>query len=174
VEAPMAVLAEVLKDLENYPAWMSKCEKATVIQDLGGGSFLIHYVQSMPWPVTNRDVVLLADTRFLPESGRMEVTLAAAPDSAPPDKDFVRMTSFAGHMELTWLSRNQTRVRFTMRADPAGSLPAKAVNAGALDVPYKTLLGMREMAGKEKYIQAGAVSPVRGLFEAAARKGAAR
>ena len=159
----------VLKDVEQYPAWMSYCEEATVLRDLGHGSTLVRYVQDMPWPVSDRDVVFRADVKFLPDAGRMDVSLTSVADSGvPPAEGYVRMAGFEGRMELACLGPGRSRVRFTMWADPAGSLPAMAVNAGAADVPYETLLGLMEMARREKYIREGASPRAKALFKACA------
>ncbi|MBI9077727.1 MAG: START domain-containing protein [Desulfatibacillum sp.] len=155
IPASLSVLGAVLADVPSYPQWMSNCREASIITELDANTLMVYYVQTLPWPIANRDVVLKASTLLDEEKGCLEVLLQAAPDSDGPSyAKRVRMTRFSGRLFLEATGENLTRVSFRIMADPAGSLPSSGVNAGALNVPYRTLLGMKEMARKEKYVEA--------------------
>ncbi len=168
----METLSAVLEDIENYPDWMAKCKKTKVLNKLGPYDFRLLFIQTIGWPVAERYVVLKAITARDIHKGRITVTLLSEKGIGPPDQeDRVRMSDFQGTIELEYEERNKTRIIFTLRADPGGSLPVRAVNGGTLTIPYKTLLGMKKIAKKKKYQQAGAKSELKSALDKFARQG---
>ncbi len=155
----MEVLRSVLRDIPSYPQWMSNCRETSVLTTYDEDNYLIYYVQSLPWPIANRDVVLKASTSVCLDKGFVSVVLQSVNDSPIViDETRVRMDNFTGGLLLEFVDEKHTRVTFTIKADPAGSLPSKGVNAGTLNVPYRTLVGMKKMTKKKKYIQTALVS----------------
>lgn len=174
VEAPMETVSAVLEDIENYPEWMAKCEKTSIIEDLGGFNYRLLFIQSIGWPVADRFVVLRVDTKRDIPAGTITVRMAADKGNEPPgQEDRVRMGDFEGEILLEYVERDKTRMTFTLHADPGGSLPVRAVNGGTLPIPYKTLLGMKKATSTAKYRKAGEASPLRAQIDEYA-KGRAR
>ena len=155
ISASINVLGVILEDVPSYPQWMANCLESSIIRELSDQSVLVYFVQSLPWPIASRDVILTASTIVEEEKGSIEVLLQSDPNATGRfHKGRVRMRRFNGRIYLESKGVNQTKVCFRIMADPAGSLPASGVNAGALNVPYRTLLGMKEMAKRKKYIDA--------------------
>ncbi len=159
LDADMEVLRAVLRDIPSYPQWMSNCRETSILKKLDQDNYLIYYVQSLPWPIANRDVVLKASTTVRLDEGFVLVKLQSVNDSkVVMDENRVRMGDFAGDLLLEFIDAEHTRITFTIKADPAGSLPSKGVNAGTLNVPYRTLVGMKKMVKMKKYIKAAAAA----------------
>ena len=157
IDADMEVLRCVLGDIPAYPNWMSNCRETSVLKKYDEDNYLVHYVQSLPWPIANRDVVLKASTEIRLDKGYVLVNLRSQNESnIVVDDSLVRMGDFEGSMLLEVLDPGRTKMTFTIHADPGGSLPARGVNAGALNVPYRTIIGMKKMVQKKKYIEAAA------------------
>jgi len=155
INAPIEVVATVLSDIENFPEWMSKCKKTSIVEKRSNGALLIKFVQTLPWPVANRDVILLTSTVLNEETGLMEVYMESVEKSEiPPMEDLVRMTGFKGKIILENKGKNKTEMTFILWADPGGSLPARGVNGGTLNIPFRSLIGMKKMVKKKKYIKA--------------------
>ncbi len=152
VEAPIEVLYHLLLDLESYPQWFTRCQQATLIEQVDPNTRIFWYVQDAPWPVSDRDVVLRAVAQVDWRAGRVEIQLASVNDARrPPDAQRVRMRSMSGAFLLEYRGRARTRVTYTMRADPSGNVPAALASYSSRTSPRITLQGMRRISTQDRY-----------------------
>ena len=159
IEAPIEVLGTVLRDIESFPQWFADCKHTRIIEKIDDNTFIFLFVQGAPWPVSDRDVVLKASTRVDWHGGRAVVDLVSMDDPRqPPTKERVRLRSMTGHFVFEYQTRNRTKVSYSIKADPSGSLPAALANSTTRKYPLDTLKGMRRMATMAKYREAAVAS----------------
>ncbi len=151
IDAGIDVLGMVLQDIPAFPLWMSDCQKSPIIERNGRNDYIFYFVQKMPWPVKNRDMVLQARTTIDWKAGYFQVDFHSIDDSRlPPGSDYVRM-KVVGRFLLEYIERHKTQVTYWIQADPAGYMPAVVANMISRKIPYETLIGMREMVKDSRY-----------------------
>lgn len=155
LDANLDVVALVMLDVASYPQWVANCIEARKFGCTSATSCLLYFTLGMPWPILDRDVILQSSTKISLRQGTIIGSVAALPDKIVPEHDRrVRITSMYGTWIFKRLSREKTGATFICWADPGGYIPAIIINIASRDIPYRTLLGLRDMVKREKYIQA--------------------
>ena len=156
IEAPVAVIEAVIRDVEAEPRFMFKCAEAaefippglTVTDDIG----YVYNRTGMPWPVSDRYVVvksvLMVDTKTGTLYVRAREVTAGYPH-AP--SGLVRMPILRHIMIVTPLDESKSKVHYQVLADPGGSLPTFLVNLFSKKMGVDTIAGLRKMVKEEKY-----------------------
>lgn len=166
IDARMETIGQVLRDISAYPDWMHKCKSSSVISKVDDNNMTVHVVMGLPL-VSDRDLVVRADTVYDLSKARGTVNLSLAEDpSVPIPEEAVRMRQFTGTFVFEYLTREKTGMVYTYHADPGGALPAFAVNAVGRSIIHRTLLNLKQAVKKTKYLEAGQQSADRKLFDA--------
>lgn len=160
LDCRMEVIAIILKDFANYPNWMHECLQAKLLEQINADNLLLYYLHHSPSPLKNRDVVLNVQTRIDPVLKTLYINSVNINDNRyPPQADAVRMAKMETHWIIEAVDREHTRLTYQLLSDSAGLIPISLVNQSIRQVPLKTLLGLRQMAESDHYIQAANNSP---------------
>jgi len=154
--ARIEVVSEIMRDGTSYVRWMADCIEARIVKSAGPDTLFIYHATNAPWPVTDRDVVVMTRVERDYSRGVFTAHLDSVDNGLVPRRpDRVRMTKLRGRFELRVIDREHTGITYTVLADPAGSIPASVTNFFARNNPYTTLRGLGRMVKLEKYIEAG-------------------
>ncbi|MDJ0761415.1 MAG: START domain-containing protein [Myxococcota bacterium] len=148
---PLEVGVEVMKDYNHYVEWFGMCNELRVIKKRSENDYDMYFILDMPFPLTNRDVVVNVKTGWDFEKRTAWVKIKGIKSNYKKDSGLVRITKYDGEFEVVELEPGKTRVSYTLHAEIAGSLSPKAYNLAAYKHPYKTGTGLREQLDKEKY-----------------------
>jgi ribosome-associated toxin RatA of RatAB toxin-antitoxin module len=171
VNAKIETIGEVLRDINNYPNWVADISEARILHQQDRDNMQIYLLQSAPWPVSNREMILKVNTNSIYEKGYANIRFVAiTKNDTPFKKGAIRITDMEGSYLLEYISRNQTKVTYTVRSNPGGSIPASIANMAAKDLPYKTLEGLKKMVQQKKYIDLANQSPDKQKIEDAIHK----
>lgn len=156
VEAPVAVIEAVIRDVEAEPQFMYKCAEAAEFTPLGlPETDDIGYVYNrtgMPWPVSDRDVVVKSALMVDAKTGTLFVRSREVEEVYPhASSGLVRMPILRYIMIVTPLDESKSQVHYQVLTDPGGSLPTFLVNLFSKNMGVDTIAGLREMVKKEKY-----------------------
>jgi hypothetical protein len=162
VEAPVAVIEAVIRDVDAQPQYMFKCAEAAKVTLAGlAATDDISYVYnrtSMPWPVDDRYGImkteLMVDAKTETLFVRARETAAAYPQ-APSGAVRIPLVRFI--LIVTPLGQSKSQVHYQVVSDPGGSLPTFVVNLFSKSLGVETIAGLREMVKKEKYRTAKAL-----------------
>ena len=149
IESVLALLLEV----EDQPKWMDKCIEGRVVKELGENERIFYNVTDLPWPLSDRDVVLHGKTAF-DSQARIHFTFSDVKNHAKwvsKQAERVRVPLLKGSMILDSLDENHTRVTYTIKMDPGGKIPDWLANYASRSIPYRTLDNVRELAKTRKY-----------------------
>ncbi len=69
----------------------------------------------------------------------------------PVGKKNVRIPAIDGRWVLIPVDEEHTKVTYTVKSNPGGSIPKFIAKQRSRDIPYKTLLGLKKMVMKDKY-----------------------
>ncbi|MEC9409297.1 MAG: hypothetical protein VYD52_02455 [Pseudomonadota bacterium] len=95
------------------------------------------------WPVAARYVTIKSKSWI--ENDVIYISSRNIENAGPEHENMVKIREFSNLFEITPLSEDMTRVRFTTFVDLAGRLPSWLANAVSSRAPYVTLSGMRDL-----------------------------
>jgi len=166
INAKLEVVATTLRDINAYPTWQANCKKASIIKKFDNNNMTIYYLLDFPIPVSDRDIIVKANTDYNTKTARGTVKLREINNSPLHRvKGVIRMKSFSGTYILEYLARNKTGIVYSYRADPGGRIPSFIVNLFSQNVLYKTLLNLKKAVKKKKYIKIAENSDDKKIFE---------
>lgn len=153
-DARMEELTEVLTDFSAFDQWMPSCAGARVLEGANHLDMTIYELNDLPWPVSDRDVVINVKTAFYMDKARAIVSMKNVETPTVALKNgVVRIHDFSGEYVFEYITREKTGVIYTYRVDIGGNVPAFIINFFNKRYLYDTFTGLRKMVKKEKYIQ---------------------
>lgn len=152
----LSSLVAAFDDTPSYTRWMHECIEARLVKRINLYERLSYSVTRAPWPVWNRDLVthsiVSQDPRSLAVTIRMEAR--PGPDLVPLRERTVRVPKMRGVWSFTPMESGEIVVSYRMHSDPGGSLPPGLANMAVVDLPYYTLLNLRNIVRNEPYLSA--------------------
>jgi uncharacterized membrane protein len=149
VDASITDLATLLMDVNAFPEWMPNIKSTEVLNRVSENEIYYYTEIKIPWPFSNRDnimhIKLHKDTITKIES----ISIEGIPDYIPERPGMVRIQKSNGMWEFTPNENGSTDILLKYLADPGGSVPAWIVNFFVADVPYKTLIRLKETIKKK-------------------------
>jgi len=158
LDAKMEVIGEVLRDAQAFPQWMKNCKEARIIKKYDELNYIVYTALDMPWPTSDRDVVIRSSAAVEPNTGSLIINSRAVKEPlVPVRKGHVRMTELTQQFILNYIDRDRTMVIYKHIASSGGNIPIILVNFESKNYPYEILLGLRRMVKKEKYIESAKI-----------------
>lgn len=152
----MEVIGTILRDINNYPAWMSGCEatKMLKIEDDAKDSFIFWWHHHIPL-LRDRDTVLRVTTAYNLAKGYELIDVYSTEEiKFNPNENIVRMTSAYTPFKLEWIDREHTRVSWMLDLDVGSGVPPFIANGIIKKIPHKSMVGLAKMAMEPKYLDA--------------------
>lgn len=167
VESSLTALVTLIMDTDRVDQWAYRVMRIEVLaRDDDAGTFVIRTETDFPWPLSNRDVVLVGKVSQDERSRVVTIrSRSSAPGQYPLHPDFLRMPDMVGDWIFRPLSGGRVEVTMIGRANPSGNIPFGVVNLIIHETPYLTLLGLRELISDERYRNAPRLKQIRELDE---------
>ncbi|GAL13665.1 Collagenase and related proteases [Vibrio astriarenae] len=153
IDANLSTLIAAFNDVDAGTSWVENVDEMRLVKTTSVTDTITYTLSKAPWPVSDRDAVVHNITTQDPETLVVTIDQAAVPDFVPRIKGNVRIEQLNSTWTFTPVSENETYVTYQVFTEPGGNLPAWLVNTVAVSQPYKTFLGLREMAVKAEYQQ---------------------
>lgn len=144
IEAPITHVSKFLGNGNGCAKWRSKCKSSEILETLSEHERYVYAVLDLPWPVSDRDVVLHSKTDIDPNTKTARVSLQSVSSRHPP-ADYVRAET-SGQFVIRAISDKQVEFTYIMHTELGGNLPASSVNAGIADGAFEDLGRLRRLA----------------------------
>jgi hypothetical protein len=152
IDASIDVVYAVLKDIPAATQWMADCKENREIRKIDELTSVQFNVTKAPWPVSDREALCIVTEKKDEKTGKITIEFHETNDPpVPVGKGNVRMPEISGQWVLTPINRDHTKVIYTVKSNPGGSLPKALANMKSKDIPYNTLMGLKMMVKKDKY-----------------------
>jgi hypothetical protein len=170
---PLPVVGETLIDLPGMIAWCPYLKESKILRTVGPDHFVAYQRYDLPWPFTDRDIVVDVDIRRHPTKALIEAKLnAIADNSCPPVPDVIRLTDMDGSITVRAVGKGAMQGSYAERIDLGGGIPISLARMFSREMPAKILENLLKECRKPERIKAGAASPLVGWLDSAlARKG---
>ncbi|MFT7409559.1 MAG: hypothetical protein ACI9EX_000130 [Oleispira sp.] len=153
VKAELTTIAALLLDSEAAPNWMHPCEKFEILEQVDALIAVVYFINGVPWPVSDRDAVIMSVMSQDPETLVLKVELNTVNDRLPEKDDYVRISYMTGFWLFEPAENGQVLITYQIHADLGGSLPDWLANTAVVDMPYYTMSNMAKMLKLKKYQQ---------------------
>ncbi|MBY5991442.1 START domain-containing protein [Ferrimonas balearica] len=144
ISASVEAVLAVLQDVEIGVEWVENVEQMRLLEQIDADRSLTYTYSEAPWPVADRDAVVLNHYIHDTETGQVRLEQKGLPEAIEPVKGAVRVPRLESLWVLTPVSPTVTRVHYRVLTDPGGRLPAWLINQVTVSQPYHTLRGLRE------------------------------
>ena len=173
IHARIEVLATILRDIPNFPAWMHDCKETKVLKTLDDEEdVFIFWLRQHVDLLTDRDMVLKSRTVIDLQNGTNLIYTDSTRDLIYDSrKGYVRMPSFHSLWTLQWVDRENTQVTFMIDPDLGPGVPSGMANGKIKTNPHITIRNMMKMAGQPKYIEAAKTSKYNKIAEKFVKSG---
>ena len=132
--------------MPKYPTWVYKCKDSEKIAAINDSEYHYYLVTDMPYPLTNRDLVVHAKNWSLNNTFFSQST--ATPEFISKKEGFVRVPRFASFWKVTETSNSTIEIEYEASTDPGGYLPSWAINLGITKGPYNTMNSLKQEVEK--------------------------
>lgn len=138
----------VLTNIEKFNEWIYHNKTSKIIKKISPYDFVYYSETSMPFPLSNRDVVLRMKIntdslpKFLLIQGKNE------DDVLPKFPSSVRVPHYSASWKVTMPVTNQLHVDYILSVDPGGAIPASIANNFVDRGPFETFKNLKELLKK--------------------------
>lgn len=154
VTASLDALVSLMADVESFSRWMHNVECSRTLERISDTERIIYVAQGVPWPMSNRDLVLHSKLRVDPDTRKVTIDVEARPEAYPEQEGYFRIRKMTSTWQFAPKQNGKVEVVYVTHVDPGGNIPHQLVNAHTLDTPLNSLRGLREMIQKPEYSEA--------------------
>ena len=147
-------LLDIMRDVNSYPRWVYKCLSSELVDRSSPSEAYYYAVMDFPWPLSDRDFVA-GSKIYSGANGKVVITVKGAPDKVPVHKERVRVPVLDYRWEFIPSGNNNIQVKYYLRSDPGGELPAWLINLVIDQGPTQTVKNLRELLQKNNALGKG-------------------
>lgn len=144
IDAPITHVATFMGNGNGCAQWRSKCKSSEVLKTISKHERYVYAVLDLPWPASDRDIVLHSKTDIDPNTKTATVSLRSA-SSRHPLGDYIRAET-SGEFVIRTIGDKQVEFIYIMHTELGGNLPASRVNDGLADGAFEDLSRLRQLA----------------------------
>ncbi|HMG08002.1 MAG TPA: START domain-containing protein [Mucilaginibacter sp.] len=149
--ATASELVALLMDIKTSPNWVYHVKSCKMINQVSPLELYYYLEISVPWPASNRDLVVHLKVSQDPDTKTITIDAPAVPGLVPVKKGIVRINESIGKWTITPLGTDQISVEYVVHVNPGGSVPSWLVNLFATDGPFEIFKHIRLELQKDAY-----------------------
>ena len=156
VKSKIPTLVKLIKDIPAYPLWIDTCEKGVLLKELGENECIVYTLNHAPWPVSNRDAVVLNTVSYDSKEESTTIKIQGKHSYIPITNGIIRVKKIKGFWKFVPQKNGFTEVIYQVHSEPGGNIPSWLLNQIVVSQPFNTLKNMKEMLSRPEYNKAGA------------------
>ena len=153
LDATLSQLTALLLDIKAHERWVYSTKTSYLVKQLGPNHCIYYSEMSLPWPLTNRDVVAEMNISQQPGSKVMYVTVNAVGNYVPLHEDKVRVPLSKVSWTVTLIGNSKLSIEYIAQVDPGGDIPAWLVNSFSAKSLFETFRKLKEIVALPAYRQ---------------------
>lgn len=154
IPASIDIIYAIISYAPLHKKLMHTCYDSFLVKPWNQGCQVHYFVFKAPWPLQDRDLIYETCAKLNRETGNIVVTSRVVEDASVPFKNrIVRVMDSNNTWTLEKLGSEKTRVTYRNYFNPgvAKIIPQTFVNIICKDVPFYTLINMRNLAREPIY-----------------------
>lgn len=145
LEGTLEGVKDLFLDIDRQASWVYQTRQAYLVTKTDAGHLLYYNHTHLPWPASDRDVVIHMRLEEDPARRSLVIIQEAVRSAIPAVKGMVRVTHLKGYWQFREHSKGKLQVVYYLDVDPGGSLPAWIINLFIAKGPYETFVKLREL-----------------------------
>ena len=148
LDGSMSQLTALLLDAKAHEEWVYNTRSSYVVKQLSPTEQIYYSEITLPWPMTNRDVVVLMTLNQDPATKTMEVKADAIEGHVEKKEGIVRVPLSS----VTWKVKplqGKLQVEYVAQADPGGNVPPWIVNSFSTKGPLETFKRLKKLMSSD-------------------------
>ena len=131
-------LMGVLLDVGNNKRWVYHTRQSHLVQQVNRNEVLYYAETSLPWPMSNRDMVIRMNFNLDSINNYLLVSAVGEPDAVPVKNGIVRIRHFNARWEVRPQTPNQIAITYYLTVNPSGSISPGISNMFVSKGPFET------------------------------------
>jgi hypothetical protein len=144
LKTEMSKVCSLLGNAKSFDWWDKDITEIKVISYELGKYIQYYLVYDVPWPLSDRDLVVDARITIDPVTGAETIFAQPLPNIIPEKPDLVRIKNYWQKWTVLPLSPGIVRVTLEGYVDPGGNVPAWLYNMVITDTPLKVIREVRK------------------------------
>lgn len=144
IKAPMGKVLDILGDGNGCSEWRAMCKSSEIVKAVSDQERYIYMVLNLPWPISDRDLVMHSVAVTDTEAKSVTVKLNTSSDSHP-DQDYVRAES-NGHYTVVATGDEIVKFTWVMHTDLRGKLSPGMINPQLSSSTLKDVKSLMELS----------------------------
>ena len=138
-------LMAILLDVTNNKQWVYHTRNSHLVQLVNPHEVVYYAETSLPWPFSNRDIVIRM--RFQPDSSgkNMLVTQVGEPNITAVNNGIVRISELNATWEVKEDPANHINITYYLNVNPAGSISSGVSNMFVTKGPFNTFSNLAQL-----------------------------
>lgn len=154
IDASLSKITAVLLDIDNCKDWVYATKKCVTLKKLSQSELIYYSEIEIPWPVSNRDFIVLLKVSQDEKTKAVIVEGENRPAYIPENKNVVRIMRSYSKWIIEPMTNGQVRVEYILQVDPGGIVPSWLINMFATKGPFESFKNLRTQVKKTLYSQA--------------------
>jgi len=146
VNAPIEKVTKSLGTGDACSEWQAMCKSSTVLSTVSDTERYVYTVLDLPWPLSDRDMVVRSIVHIDPEAKTVTVKLESA-SARHPEQNYVRAES-NGQYRIRLINDQQVEFTYVMHTDLGGDLSPDLINPRVSDSTYEDVRRLQVLAEK--------------------------
>jgi len=138
-------LISIVMDVANNKSWVYNTKQSYLIKKIAANDILYYAVTSLPWPVSNRDMIIRMRYDYDATNKTLKIIATGIPDALPEKEGIVRVKYFSAVWDVKALSDTNMVINYKLSMDPSGSVPAGITNMFIAKGPYETFYNLSNL-----------------------------
>lgn len=150
VTSSLSALLNLFYDLEAAPRWLDATRRVIALRrDDAKHEYVLLIETDMPWPLQDRDAVLLGHWQQDPKTLTIALRSQSVEGVLPLNPRYIR-NNIRNDWTFIPLGNGKVKVIMGGHIDPGGNLPEWAVNMLIQESPFRTLANLRRIVAEPK------------------------
>jgi hypothetical protein len=147
----LSSLASILLQPSLQPEWVIATKTSKLLKQLATNHIYYYNIASIPWPLSNRDMVI--DLKIVQDSAsrKMTVTANTIENILPAIKGLERIPYTHATWEVTPYGSNSIHVEYFLKINPGGGVPSWIVNMFIAKAPFESFNNLSHIIQEKRF-----------------------
>lgn len=151
INTTLSRLTALLLDAEAHERWVYSTKRSYSLKQSAPGHQIYYSEMTMPWPMSNREVVMELKISQQPETKVLTVEVEAIKGLVAAGSNKVRVVVSEVKWTVTPVDKDQLKIEYIAQVDPGGSVPSWVVNMFITKGPFETFKQLRKTVSLPEY-----------------------
>lgn len=131
-------LLAALINVKNTKQWVYATREAYLLKQVGNKEVLYYTETALPWPLSNRDVIIRMRINYDPGKNTLLATAQGEQNILPEKKGIVRLPFFSTTWDVKYDGKEKLYITYVLKMDPGGEIPPGIANMFVTKGPWET------------------------------------